>query len=325
MNLISLPAEVKLIRPLSSGGWWVTFQDDPQQAVVLDDQLQEIRRLRVPLSPDISTYVVDPEGSLLAASCEDSVHVAGKSALGDLDWRRKHGSWSDFPPGLGACAFSLDGTELWATVRPSDFDEEGSDEKEGGWGDECWVLDASTGELLGRTFMGSELSYSHILAHPDGRHVGVVVSEGQDGTFGYWLRREGHRLIKTPTDLMGRRDRSLAAVAPDGLHYLNQGWTTLSTHTFPTAELITERPAADVLRQGRPWNYTFSYYDASTVLATLADNGLVASTMVLRAPSLEPLGEIEYPAPTQPWAVASRGDGSWLTIRGTEVARWSFE
>ncbi|MFD9124991.1 hypothetical protein [Kitasatospora sp. NPDC059571] len=332
MNMISLPSDVGLVRRLAHGGWWVTCQDEPQQAVVLDRRLQEVRRVCVPPSPGTAAYVVSPDGSLLAASGEDSVRVSGV----DVGWSREHGSWSDFPPGLGACAFSLDGAELWATVRPGDPDGEwdepdaggGEDldeaQDEGGWGDECWVLDAVTGEVLGRTSVDSEMSYSHLLAHPDGRHVAVVVSEGQDGSFGHWVRRDGNHLVKTPTDLLGRRDRSPVAVAPDGRHYLNQGWTTLSTHSFPSAELIAERRAAEVLSQGRPWNYVFGYYDASTVLATLTDNGRAASTVALRAPSLEPLGEVEYPVATRPRAVVCAGDGSWLTVEGTDVARWSL-
>ncbi|GAA1116844.1 hypothetical protein [Kitasatospora arboriphila] len=331
MNRISLPAEVARVRPLAGGGWWVTCQDDPQQAVVLDDHLEEVRRLRVPLPPGVAAYAVSPDAGLLAASGEDSVRVSGTT----VDWSRKHGSWSDFPPGLGACAFSLDGTELWATVRPVDQDEDwdepdddedldDEEEDEGGWGDECWVLDAATGDVLARTSVDSEMSYSRLLAHPDGRHFGAVVSEGQDGSFGYWVRRDGNRLIKTPTDLMGRRDRLPVAVAPNGHHYLNQGWTTLSTHSFPSAELIIERPAADVLLRGQPWNYVFDYYDPSTVLATLTDNGRATATVVLRAPSLEPLGEVEYPVPTRPRAVVSAGDGSWLTVEGTDVVRWSL-
>ncbi|MEU9128781.1 hypothetical protein AB0D08_11815 [Kitasatospora sp. NPDC048540] len=306
----------------------MTCQDDPRQAVVLDGRLQEVRRVDVPLASDTASYAVSPDGSMLAASLEDGIQVAGP----DVGWRRGHGSWSDFPSGLGACAFSPDGTEVWATVRPGDPDDEDPDgecgdpeqEDSEGWGDECWVLDAVTGKVLGRTSMDSEMSYSHLTVHPDGRHVGVVVSEGQDGSFGYWLRREGNRLVKTPTDLMGRHDRSLVAVAPDGRHYLNQGWVTLSTHSFPGAELLTERPAADVLLRGRPWNYVFGYYDASTVLATVADDDGVASTVVLRAPSLELLGEVEYPVRTRPRAVVCAGDGSWLTVDGTDLVRWSL-
>ncbi|MFJ1705529.1 hypothetical protein [Kitasatospora sp. NPDC088346] len=329
IDKVILPDEPTDPRPRPGGGWLVTSRDDPRQVTVLDSGLRTVRRLRMPDVPGITGRAVDPTGRRVAVSRAECVQVNDGGSADAVDWRVEHGSWDRFPVGAGACVFSLDGTELWATVRPrEDLYDDDDDEDDGGGfggGDECWVLDAVTGERLGRTELISELSFSSLLPHPDGRHMGVLVGEGQDGSFGHWVRREGRRIVRTPTDLLGLRDRSLAAIAPDGRHYLNQSWTTLSSHAFPTAELVAERPIDGILPEGPAWRYGFAYYDASTVLATFHEDGPAVSTTLLRSPSLEPLGEIAYPDGAPYAGVASGGDGSWVTVRGNEPARWSFE
>lgn len=344
---VSLPGDVDRIEPLSQGGWWVTRRDAPRQAIVLDRSLQEVRRPRAPAIARHEGHAVDPEGRAVAVSRDDGVEVSGESALGTFRWRLQHRSWSDYPSALGDCAFSLSGAEVWAVVRPycSD-DEEGpdvgtesedlvdgmdapDDEEEDAWDDseyQCWVLDRATGQLLARAPLDgfSDESHSFIVVHPDGCHMGVFSVLPGDGVMGHWARRDGQRLVTTPIWPF-RGEPALCAIAPDGQHYVNETWTTLSTHAFPTGELIAQRPAVDALvRQSR--NCHFAYYDASTLLVTPmnTDSNRDVVTTAFHAPSLKPLGEVQYPTSMKPERIVSAGDQSWLTICGTKVARWTF-
>jgi hypothetical protein len=146
--------------------------------------------------------------------------------------------------------------------------------------------------------------------------------------FGYWLRQDdprSGRLAKAPTDLLGGRDRSIGAVAPDGRHFLNFTATSLSTHAFPSMELIAEQSTDALFGGPESWRYVVGYYDASTLIATLTEGGVVKAAKVVRVPSLELLGEIEHPGGTSPSALVPTGDGTWLTVSGPDLALWTSE
>ncbi|MFF8512854.1 hypothetical protein ACF064_32755 [Streptomyces sp. NPDC015492] len=318
---ITLPDRPTGVAQVSGGGWWMAYGNGLGEAVVLSADLEERHRFALPLrhdGGDVDDYAVGAGGWLLALSRNDGIEVVGTGPLSGVRWRQRTGYWSNYPAGSGACAFSPDGSVLWAVLRPEDPDGEDPDLFDG---DECHAYDTVTGQLLARTSLGIDLTHARLLPHPDGRQVGLVVGQQHGWTSGGWVRREGRRLAMRPIG-SSTHHQSLESVAPDGSHYLARSLTNLSSHAYQPDGLLSEHMIAEVLPEGDLGRYTFVHRNASSVLATLHDDVTTPRTWLLDMPSLELDGPVVYPEPLPPHSVSSAGDGTWITVHDDTVSRW---
>src|SRR5438132_8235846 len=184
---------------LHGGSGW--YSRSAETLSILDEGFGVVRRFA--LGPDVPGVCgVSPDLTRVAVSGRDRIRVVDEQ--GAVLWSVSHSPWGTDYSYAGSCGFSLDGRQVWATVPDTALgtevhdglwdDDLDADQPSGAgrwgrpesWGDQWWVLDATTGAILGRGWLGAAATGSRVLAHPDGVHMGLDLGEGQDGSRIYW-------------------------------------------------------------------------------------------------------------------------------------------
>ncbi|MFE5769700.1 hypothetical protein ACFQ7O_15240 [Streptomyces sp. NPDC056485] len=344
LDRIELPGPAGQCHSVPGGGWLLVMRGSPPRTTLLDAGLHLVGGAgrAIPAGSGCAWY-----GDALAVAGPDTLMLhRGGARL----WWREQGSWDETPKGEGSCAFAAGGTELWAVVRTGRTDEEafeGDGEGDGdgdGDGDnagpdtegadpdasevECQVRDASTGALLARRTLGSEVTHSRILAHPDGRHMAVITDDGHS-VDGHWMLRAGNRLHARTLAPDPDREPCALALSPSGGQYTLLDPTGLVTLAFPTGEPIAERE--DPGRGGTSaFDRSLGYCAEHLLLDTYIGDDAPPHTAVYRTPALrgplEQVGEIRYDAaaPPRAVAVAVAGNGTWITADDTGVSLWAL-
>ncbi|MCL6668235.1 hypothetical protein [Streptomyces panaciradicis] len=279
------------------------------------------------VSPDLSFAVFSGQRAICAVEPD-----------GGVRWQYNHECWghrehdhaiADHVCGgleSGSVRVSDDGTLVWGHVRGSEYEE--------------WlVLDAITGRVVGRTPLDSVAAGSVHIAHPDGKHVGLSIGLGQDGSMLYWARWEKGNLHSWD---MNDDDRILVDVHPSGTKFLtlDHNCGDLSVHAFPSGAAMAtvgdstipplqpEDGDEDYENEDPAyWDYYCGHIDSTSVIAstTEADEEHGEGRhWLLDSVTLEVRGQVGYPCPIEGPA-RPLGDGTWLThdADSGQLTRWA--
>ncbi|MFA1538466.1 hypothetical protein [Actinomadura monticuli] len=161
-----------------------------------------------------------------------------------------------------ACAFSLDGAEVWV-YRPDAMAGRGPTDR--------WVvLDAGSGEVRGEAALETAGHGGEHFRHISGTCVLLDVGEGQDGTVIYRgaLTGEGLELHRYPWG-----DRCLIDFAPDGARFMtvNHDQGDVAFHDFPGGGVLLRLPLDAFGHDADDASVEWSggYLEADTVIVTV--------------------------------------------------------
>ncbi|MFD9437086.1 hypothetical protein [Streptomyces sp. NPDC060002] len=295
------------------------------------------------LGRHVSSFAVSPDLARVVVGRKDQIRLVDEH--GNVLWSVQHTPWGTGYSYSGSCEFSADGNAIWATVPETEL---GSEEEDGlweddeddedvetaassgdwsapeSWGDQWWVIDAATGKVIGRKWLGCEATGSVTLRHPDQVHMGLSVGEGQDGSRIYWGSiHEGSPQVVTTGDV----SRSLVDLHPDGFAYLTlpRDSEGITIHDFSSKAAIAHRPNGDFLESGE-WPLHAQYLDRGTVLLETVDaKWNCARHLAFDARSLEFLGEVTYPTGVSRSAFHSVHAGTWATSDASGLYQWRLD
>lgn len=287
----TFPSRTQVVRDARFG--WQLIQAD-RHVVLLDEELDEIAS--VPLPDDaLGVHGVTPDRHSVAVSA--SSRIALVSADGHLEWEVQHPPWGQGGSVRGSCFVTDDGAYIWATVPGSGPDE---------W----WLIAAASGEVAGTVALDCHAAGSEPIRHPNGRHVGLSVGEGQDGSQIYWGRiQSGQPVVaQVPGD-----SRVLVDVSLDGRHFLTAPHDAgpVLLHRFPDGVEEARLPITEVLEFDDAFDYFAGFLDTSTVLVALRerDDLLLAS-----AEDLSQVGWVQMPGGRAGNPVLTGGSGTFLCM-----------
>ncbi|MFC7644785.1 hypothetical protein ACFQX6_31920 [Streptosporangium lutulentum] len=200
---------------------------------------------------------VSPDGDV-GVFCGDDA-VCAVTSSGAVLWEHRGRDLRRPNENRSSCRFTDDGRHVWAMLVGEVGD---------GFylGDEWLVLEADSGHVVSRETLDCAAVGGEHLPHPDGRHMGLGVGEGQDGAHVYWGRLEDGALrVWTHDD----DHRILTDVHPDGLSFLTYAPPDeIAWHTFPGGALIRTLTAADAW--GPVSGDDEPYWDAGAATSTPA-------------------------------------------------------
>ncbi|SCV54265.1 uncharacterized protein FFB14_13565 [Fusarium fujikuroi] len=132
--------------------------------------------------------------------------------------------------------FSLDGSTVWV-YRPDAMANRGDDK---------WVaLGADTGKVLAEMSLGTVGHGGQHVLHPDGQHILLDVSEGQDGSSMFRATvADGHfDFYKYELE-----DRVPIDIAPNGRHFMtvHHVGVDVAFHLFPNGEVVLRLTLEDL-------------------------------------------------------------------------------
>jgi len=211
-------------------------------------------------------------------------------------WDLRHPSWGDLGDG-GCCLVDRHGL-VWATVR--------------GDGD-CWlVLELSSGRVVGDATLGCVMAGCSAIPHPDGRHVGLSVGMGQEGSQIYWARHDHAEGLVVLHAMEG--DDILTDVHPSGKGFLTSSVSgkCLSAYPFPPGGPPVVRAVGDLSdSDSDAFDYRAAYIDSQHVVAALTDE---PRHLRLDAGDLSEVDDIEYPLDLgEPSILPCDAQGAWAT------------
>jgi len=272
-------------------GWLVTCESEG--LIVIDETLTTIVRFGRSSTWRASHWVTP---DLKHAVLSERERIVLTDRDGRTLWQVQHHPWGNSDSESGSCWVSPDGRFVWATVPSADG------------ADEWWVLDAADGNVLGVAALQCYAAGSEPIPHPDGKHVGLSVGEGQDGCEVYW----GHWDGKVQVSRLDARDRVLCAVRPDGTAYLATPHVggDLTVHSFPTGDVRARLTDSDVFGDDDGFDFQAGYVTNDIVIV-----GSVSAErhLLLTADTLEVVAEIEYPEGATRGGISPTGLQTWLT------------
>jgi hypothetical protein len=152
---------------------------------------------------------------------------------------------------------------------------------------------------------------SHPIPHPDGRHIGLSVGEGQDGAELYWGHWEGERLVVARLD---DRGRVLVDVRPSGGQYLTTPHSdsdgSIAVHEFPTGRVLSRLASEGVLRDDDWFDYAAGYVTDDLILVGSAEEQV---HLLLASDTFVPIVRLAYPPGHTRECIIPTGRGTWLT------------
>ncbi|KOU24139.1 hypothetical protein ADK52_14455 [Streptomyces sp. WM6372] len=286
---------------------------------------------------DDERAVPTPDGGFVVAGAA-SVRALGSD--GATRWELPHAPWHGSARAHSAPAVSPDGRLVSAVVPVLEPDKAKAalvydlePDRNYAW-DDLLLLDAATGEVLGRQQLRSLASAAVSSWHPDGGAVVVSCWTAWQSWSTWWAepRADGLRIFG------GTWMHSLAGFLP-GSRVLTQRY---AEHVFPDDD--RDELAAYDLDSGEqvalldlaelavaPEDDEFfsaEVLDARHVLVPGRVYPKVGAPEIrhwlVSADSLRPLGRLDYPAPVGEDVTVLR-DGTWLTHDGDRLHRWGLE
>ncbi|TDD02682.1 hypothetical protein [Nonomuraea diastatica] len=284
-------------RRCADGTWQVPTLD--LRLLVFDSCFQTLRQV----------FDLPWEGQCSVSTDLQRVAVAGLDQIamvaldGRIVWRVSHHAWG---PRLGAvgsagsCAFSPDGSQVWVVVPQHEHDV---------GGDQCWVLDAVTGDVLDRVPLGCSAYSSSILPHPDGRHllldlgapyeVGWIGSGRWDsGRAAVFIRRCDYEVL---ADLHPSGDRYLTTPIEDD---------KLTVRRFPDGAVQAVRQGREVFEGDVGFDLAGGFLDTERVIAKEFEG----QTSLFTADTLDMVDVIDYPSDAVTEEPLPDGRGVWSTF-----------
>jgi len=221
---------------------WATHTQGQSRLLLLDPLLRDLGSFALPADA-LGVHGATRDGSRLAVSALQRVVVIDHA--GRELWQFEHPSWGDGGSERGSCCFSADDRVVWAHV-PRDWSP-----------DEWVVLDAETAEVMGRAGLSCKSAGSQAVPHPDRRHVGLAVGEGQDGSRVYWGSvQEGSVAVNEYPAL----ERVLAGISPSGEVFVTTPHSEgpLQVHRFPDGSIMGSLEPETVFGDGDDDGFNFS-------------------------------------------------------------------
>jgi hypothetical protein len=172
------------------------------------------------------------------------------------------------------------------------------------------VIDAAGGRVLGSSPLRCRAAGSHPVPHPDGRHVGLSVGEGQDGAEIYWGHWEDDRPV---VERLDDRSRVLMDVRPSGTGYLttpHPSGESIALHEFPSGRVFASLAESAVLEQDDYFDLPAGYVNDEMVLVASV---VRQEHLLLGAQTLAPVGVVAYPPAHAKDCVTPSGRGTWMT------------
>jgi len=280
-------------RRLPGVGWLV--QTPGPDVVVAGEDLVELVRFPLPSGWRASHWVA-PDLHFAAVSERDRVLAIDRR--GRVLWQYAHHPWGGSQSESGSCWVSVDGKQVWATAPTA-------------VGPDHWlVLDASSGRMLGAGELQTMAAGSNPVPHPDGRHVGLSVGEGQDGAEIYWGHWDHDRLVVARLD---DRSRVLMDVLPSGGQYLTTPHSdsdgSVRVHEFPSGRVCARLARSAVLEEDG-FDYSAGYVSEHVVLVGSMEKQV---HLLLASDTLALIGRVEYPPGHSKECITPTGRGTWLT------------
>ncbi|GEM_PF-6264414 len=275
------------------------------------------------VTPDLSTAVFSIARSQTAVQAIDPA--------GGVRWEWRH-EYSE-----GSSLLTADGRQVWAVVAARD-------RRSRDWTSEWVVLDAADGRLLDRAPLPWRADEDDLVAHPDGRHVGLCrVQEDRCAVF--WGRYDADGGLQVWE--FSSADEIIIGIDPTGRLAVLTGvdGQFIRLRAFPHGAVGSGVSAAEA-GQHRWYQYA-GFVDPTTLIAsssaTVDMTGTDASHWLIAAPVPE-MGEyaphiapdiargtlrgtVSYPPPIAGYPMAHLwplGDGTWLTADGNALYRWSL-
>ncbi len=188
-------------------GGWLVLDDEQRCLTVLDENLRRTREIAVPPLEGRAAAAMSPDGSDFAFAVFNDLMVTDRHGEVHQWWHHPY----EAPCWLNSPSVVFDGRGLLWLYSPNDTR------------DELAVFHVPEGNELSRVRLRSDGGGGHFSSHPDGYHVGLAVSMGQDGTISVWATLdEGAIVVRTvPGDF-------LSDVTADGASYVTTPHTTLT-------------------------------------------------------------------------------------------------
>jgi hypothetical protein len=271
--------------------------------IVLNHDLQEVARFGLH-STCRGPHGVSPDLTRLAVAGRDEVSLI--DLHGKVLWSTRHQPWGENGSESGSCVFDAQGRHVWATVPSKN-------------GDVWQVLDARNGKVLAFAPLHCNAAGSEVLIHPDGKHVGLSVGEGQDAVRIYWGTFRNGRLQVVEHD---RQDRVLCDVHPAGKMFLTMphGGGPVELHRFPSGKVLGTCHPSDLDTDIEDtFDFIAAFINKEMIIAPMIESGY---HVLLHADGLRVEGFVRYPATGGTGYPLSAHDGSWVTLDGTTLTRW---
>jgi hypothetical protein len=294
---------------LSQGRWQMQATVDAR-LLVLDEALATLHAFPLPAE---GAGVARPDLTCVALAGRDRIMLVDPT--GRVRWEVRHSAWGPRPGAHdtgGSCAFSQDGSQVWAVVPG----EDGAD-------DEWWVLDTDTGRVLDRARLGCLIWGSGpVVRHPDGRHLGVDLSGGYAHGWHAWGRWEDSRAIVTVRE---RPYEVLTDVHPSGTWYLTTPIEadSVTVRRFSDGSVEAVRTGDQVFDGDVGFDASGGYLDQDTIIAMEFEG----STVLLTAGGLEVIGVVDYPEGAVSQRPTPGVPGTWTTFsyETGDVQLWQLE
>jgi hypothetical protein len=294
---------------LPQGRWQMQATVDAR-LLVLDGALATLHAFPLPAE---GAGAARPDLSCVALAGRDRVMLVDPA--GRVRWEVRHSAWGSRPGAYdtrGSCAFSQDGSQVWAVVPG----EDGTD-------DEWWVLDTDTGRVLDRARLGCLIGGSGpVVRHPDGRHLGVDLSGGCAHGWHAWSRWEDSRAIVTVQE---RPYEVLTDVHPSGNWYLTTPIEadSVTVRRFSDGSVEAVRTGDEVFDGDVGFDVSGGYLDQDTIIVMEFEG----STVLLTASGLEVIGVVDYPEGAVSQRPTPGAPGTWTTFsyKTGDVQLWQLE
>jgi hypothetical protein len=306
------------------GGRFVMYE----RAAVLAGAAEPVRSFSVPAGARAALH---PSGAFAVAATRSAVRAIDPDGV--PRWELPHDPWHVDQRRSTLCTPAVSPDGRWVSMvlprlahstdeRPILMTDDGSR-----WqSDRVVLIDAASGAAHPvRTVFGTSSTTTQ-LWHPDSTHVLLSCWMAWYSWTMYRLTVDGPRLEggltyregtawgpDAGTTLSVRRAEHMA---------LDMDVDNVAVHAFPSGDELHLIDLAGI--GGDPETHeldTAVRIDEVHVLVSLEDR--VRTHRLLSWPTLEPLGELAYPAPVTS-APVPLGDGTWLTVDNGQLRRWSL-
>ncbi len=304
VNEFSIPrrSSEPMVRPTYGG--WLVLDDEQRCLTVLDENLRRAREVAVPALKGRVTAAMSPDGSEFAFAVFDDLVVTDQHGEVRQWWHHPYAA----PNWIRRPAVVFDGRGLLWLYTPANADGE------------LAVFHVAEGKELSRAPLDSAHGLGLFLSHPDGHHVGLAVSMGQEGTISAWCTfDQGAIKVRTvPGDF-------LESVSADGERYVTTPHTSLTVvvRRFGDDELVDEGSSIG----GFDWTRGDEFYYLTEAMFVTSDVLIVGvgfeefvseRHLLVAADDLSLIRVIDYDVQGWRFLVSAPQPGRWVTIDRAE-------
>lgn len=314
-----------------SGGRWAVRDDARRQLLLLDGGLRVLERFPIPDGIGASGDTVGGYHFDIGADGRFAVFAGPRQTVcvrpdGHVAWQTEHPVLidGDGEETLPSAVFAAGGRELWAFVPVPDQECFADDETVT---TERWVVTPADPAVVHRS-TALHTGTFRVLIHPDGHRASASMFDGHD-LKSWWTEwdDDGGGMTVSASGTGHPLD-----VRPDGTSWIENSYGHLVLRRFD-----------DETGEGGPYSqdnaYRWAYFLGPESVLAISEQRLPGEWparvegLLLDLENLAPYARLGYPdgpegEPTEPPQVVScAGDGTWLTLTGTDeeparLRRW---